>query len=91
MQIGGMSFPGHRRVGLDQRPPALSFYKGNIMKKKITPEKIVDAFAEIEKHDLKPTTIICTVCGNVFSVNDKETSPCEHLKQLAEECKDWID
>jgi hypothetical protein len=52
---------------------------------------LVEAFAAIEKHVLKPTTIICTVCGNVFSVNDKDTSPCEHLKKLAEECKDWIE
>jgi len=50
---------------------------------------ILEAFKSIEKHDLKVETIICTVCGNVFSVKDKETSSCEHLKQLAEECTDW--
>jgi len=60
------------------------------LSKEVT-EDIVEAFAAIEKHDLKPSTIICSVCGNVFSVNDKETSPCKHLKQLAEECKDWVD
>jgi len=49
-------------------------------------EELAESFAAIEKQDLKPSTIICTVCGNVFSVNDKETSPCEHLKQLAKEC-----
>lgn len=49
-------------------------------------KEIVEAFASIEKYDLKPTVIICTVCGNVFSVKDKDTSPCQHLKDLAEEC-----
>ena len=54
-------------------------------------EELAEAFAAIEKHFLKPATIICSVCGCVISINDKETSPCEHLKQLAEECKDWIE
>lgn len=58
----------------------------------MTKEKeLFELWAEIEKHDLKPAVIICTVCGNVFSVNDKETSPCIHLRELAEECKDWIE
>ena len=49
---------------------------------KIKVKEITDAFAQIEKHDLKPTTIICTVCGNVVSDQMKESSPCEHLREM---------
>ena len=47
-------------------------------------EELVEAFAAIEKHDLKIATMICTVCGNVFSVDDKSTSLCTHLKEMCE-------
>ncbi len=48
---------------------------------------IVKAFAEIEKHDLKPAVVICTVCGCVLA---KETKPCVHLLELAEGCSEWF-
>ena len=51
-------------------------------------EEILKAFKSIEKYDLKPSTIICTVCGCVFVVDDKNTNPCEHLVEMAESCKD---
>jgi len=44
-------------------------------------EQLTTAFAEIEKHELKVNTIICTACGCVLSVND-DNKPCEHLREL---------
>jgi len=44
---------------------------------------IVDAFSSIETHSLEVNTVICTVCGCIFSVSDKSTKPCVHLKELA--------
>lgn len=38
--------------------------------------------------DLRANVIICTVCNHMFIVN--ENQPCEHLKTLANDCKDWI-
>ena len=53
-------------------------------------KEILEAFESIEKHDLKPSTIICTVCGCVFSYKEKDISIlCEHLMEMVEDCKDW--
>lgn len=38
--------------------------------------------------DLKPNTIICSMCGCVIT-KDNKTKPCRHLKELAESCRDW--
>lgn len=46
-------------------------------------DKLVEAFGEIEKHDLKVSTIICTICGGVISKTDSR--PCEHLLELAKD------
>ena len=43
-----------------------------------------DAFNAILKCDLKPNTIICSVCGNVYSVKDKKTTLCKHFKEMFE-------
>jgi len=43
--------------------------------------KIIEAFAEIEKHKLKVSSIVCTICGGV--VSETNTKPCEHLLELA--------
>lgn len=43
--------------------------------------ELTAAFAEIEKHNLKVNTVICTVCRCMLSVNDKN-KPCVHLKEL---------
>lgn len=48
-------------------------------------KEIVEAFATIEKHDLKVSNVICTVCGHVHSKDDSETSPCEHMRAWAQE------
>lgn len=45
-----------------------------------------EAFDSVQKHDLKPNTIICTVCGCALRVDDESTKPCEHLKELASGC-----
>ena len=47
---------------------------------------IVKAFAEIEKCDLKPAVVICTVCGCVLT---EETKPCIHLLEMCEGCSEW--
>jgi hypothetical protein len=45
--------------------------------------RIKEAFAAVEKYDLKPSTIICTVCGTVIRVDrNKKEDLCEHLKEL---------
>lgn len=54
-------------------------------------EDILEAFASIEKWNLKPETIICTVCGNIFSVRDKDISLCQHLKELFAEVAQWVE
>ena len=46
-------------------------------------DKLVEAFAEIEKYDLKVSTIICTICGGVIS--KANSRPCEHLLELAKD------
>ena len=41
-----------------------------------------EAVKKIETHSLKPSTIICTVCGHAFLTWDKDSRPCEHLKEM---------
>lgn len=48
-------------------------------------KSLEEAFALVEKHDLKPTVIICSICGCVVNVDNVDTKPCEHLKQLAKD------
>ena len=65
-------------VQLPVDPPSL---KGQKM---VNTKELVDAFEAIEKHDLKPATIICTVCGCVLRKESKKDDICSHLKELAE-------
>ena len=50
-------------------------------------ETLVEAFAEIENHDLKATVLICTVCGYVLL---EKTKPCKHLLEMVENCDEWL-
>ena len=43
--------------------------------------KIIEAFAVVEKHELKVSTIVCTICGSVLS--EANNTPCEHLLEIA--------
>ncbi len=52
-------------------------------------DEIIEAFKSIEKHDLKPSTIICSVCGCIFTGKDEYNLLCEHLKELFEGLEDW--
>jgi len=45
-------------------------------------KELIEAFSEIEKHDLVVNTIICSTCGRVVCLSDKETFPCEHLLEM---------
>lgn len=51
-------------------------------------KSLEEAFALVEKHDLKPTVIICSICGCTVNVDNVDTKPCEHLKQLAKDVLD---
>lgn len=51
----------------------------------IEERRIKDAFNAILKCDLKPETIICSDCGNVYSIKDNKTSLCQHMKKLFNE------
>lgn len=87
-QIGDLSLL-ERVIGKEGRwynPTELQALRSYVVSLKRDNEEIADLWELIEKHDLKPASMICTVCGNIFSVNDKESKPCEHLKQLAKEC-----
>lgn len=44
-------------------------------------KKIIEVYDAILKHDLKPNTIICSVCGNAM-IKGKKIFPCEHLKEI---------
>jgi hypothetical protein len=48
----------------------------------IEERRIKDAFNAILKCDLKPETIICSDCGNVYSLKDNKTSLCKHFKEM---------
>jgi len=45
-------------------------------------EEIKKAFERVETHTLKVSNVICTVCGCVINMDNKE-KPCSHLKALA--------
>jgi hypothetical protein len=47
-------------------------------------KELIKAFESVEKHDLKPSTIICTVCGCVLREGSRKDDICSHLKKLAE-------
>jgi hypothetical protein len=46
-----------------------------------TEKELVDAFKSIERHDLKPNAIGCTVCGQWFNLETKEGELCNHLRR----------
>jgi len=51
--------------------------------------ELVKAYTEIEsRHNLQINTIICGVCGNIFSIDDKQTILCSHLKELTKHLKE---
>lgn len=51
-------------------------------------QDLAEAFAAIEKHDLKVATMICIDCGHIFNVNDKESKLCEHLEKMFKEWRE---
>lgn len=55
----------------------------------IEERKIKDIFTAILKCDLKPETIICSECGNVYSIKDNKTSLCKHFRDLFKEFSLW--
>jgi len=58
---------------------AIKSYVAALEKRNV--EKLIEAFAAIEKHDLKIATMICTVCGTILS-EDKKQPLCEHFKEM---------
>ncbi len=48
----------------------------------IEERRIKEAFNAMLKCNLKPETIICSICGNVYSIKDKKTSLCVHFKEM---------
>lgn len=50
-------------------------------------KEIQEAFEQIEKIDLKPNTIICSVCGCVIDNDTKKSELCEHFLELVESFK----
>jgi len=55
----------------------------------IEERKIRDIFTAILKCDLTPETIICSECGNVYSIKDRETFLCRHFRDLFKEFSQW--
>jgi hypothetical protein len=45
-----------------------------------TEKELIDAFASIEKHDLKPNAIGCVVCGQWLNLETGEGELCNHLR-----------
>ena len=58
--------------------------KSKKSERQISKKELIEAFASMERHDLKVNTIICTVCGCVVHMDEK-TPVCGHLKQLAKD------
>jgi len=49
---------------------------------KIEIKKIKKAYDMILKHDLKPNTIVCAVCGNIYSLKNNKKTLCIHLREI---------
>jgi hypothetical protein len=52
-------------------------------------ETLANAFASIEKSDLKIETIICSTCDCVFKIEDKTSKACEHLIEMFSEWNEF--
>jgi Fe2+ or Zn2+ uptake regulation protein len=50
-------------------------------------EELEKAFVAFESHDFKVNTVICTVCGRIVNIHEKQ-KPCKHLKELAKSMAD---
>ena len=48
----------------------------------ILEKRIMEAYDAVLTHDLKPNTIICSICGNVYSIKDNKKALCQHMKDL---------
>ncbi len=67
--------------------PKESYERAKKVYDDITLKNITEAYDAITKHELKPQTIICTVCGNVYSHKDESTVLCQHLIEIFENFK----
>lgn len=45
-----------------------------------TEKQLLEAFSQIEKHDLKPNAIGCAVCGQWLNLETNEGELCSHLR-----------
>ena len=50
-------------------------------------EEALETFKLIEQCNLKPSSVVCSICGCIFTFDDKENMPCEHLKKIFEQIK----
>ena len=46
---------------------------------------MIDAFASIEKVDLKPSRMICPDCGFIANLTENPMVICDHLRKFFEE------
>lgn len=58
----------------------------------ISYQHILDEHEKLNRQrtPLKVNTIICSICGSALNTKDKTTSPCIHLRELAQSWNDEL-